>query len=76
MIGLKRELGNAWVYCIYDAVDQILSAVVALSLMLIRVESGSAGRVASKVLDNASLCCFVMYFFSEFHFNAENTGTH
>lgn len=40
------------------------------------MESGSAGRVASKVLDNASLCRFVMYFSSEFHFNAENTGTH
>lgn len=30
-------------------------SVVALSLMLIRVESRSAGRVASKVLDNAFL---------------------
>lgn len=53
-----------------------LLSVMAPSLILIRVESGSAGRVASKVLHNAFLCCFMMGFFSEFHFNAENTGTH
>lgn len=36
-------------------------SVMALSLMLIRVESGSAGRIACEVLDNAFLCCFVRF---------------
>jgi len=51
-------------------------SVVALSLMLVRAESGSAESIASKVLDDAFLGCFVMYFFSECHFNPENTGTY
>lgn len=55
------------------------------SLMLLRAESRSAGRVTSEVLDNTFLCCLFkavllggvcLFVFSEFSSNAENTWTH